>query len=269
MPRHSMRSKLKLPKATTADHVYVYAAVEGSPTALLPAGMPGGAPPQAVALSDDIVLIASHVPAATYNTETIEARLSDLDWVAEAGAAHHAVIDAIADSGLVTLPFRLFTIFSNERRAGEVFTERLPDIRRAFDRVRGRSEWVLRIGKPDPARATRPAPAAAATSGTSFLAAKAAARRDDAARAARVQREAAAAYEALARVAEDTRLKAVDAGGNVLLDAALLVSPEAVDDLKRTLTASAAQLLEDGCAVSLTGPWPPYSFASLEHAAND
>jgi len=263
-----MRSKLKLPKATTAEHVYVYAAVEGTPTALPQAGMPGGAAPHTVPLSDGIALIVSRVPAAAYDAPAIEGRLTDLDWVASAGAAHHAVIDAVADAGVETLPFRLFTIFSTEARAREAFSERLPAILRGFDRVRGRREWVLRIGKPDPSRATAPAQVTPATSGTSFLAAKAAARRDDAARTARVQRDAAAAYEALARLADGARLKEVDPSGNLLIDAALLVSPRAEENLKRTLTASAAQLLDDGCAVSLTGPWPPYSFASLDNTTN-
>ena len=257
-----------MPKATIADHVYVYAAVEGTPPALPAAGMPEGAAPQTLALSDGICLVTSRVPATLYNAAAVESRLSDLDWVSAAGAAHHAVVDAIADAGLVTLPFRLFTIFSTEARAREALAGRRSEIARAFERVRGRSEWVLRIAKPDPARATRTAAVAPASSGTSFLAGKAAARRDDAERAARVQRDAAAAYDALATLADGARRKPVDPGGTLLVDAALLVPPAIVEDLKRALTMAATQLLDDGCAVSLTGPWPPYSFASLEQDAD-
>ena len=263
----SMRSKLKSTKATSADHVYAYAAVEGRPPALPGSGMPDGAPPQIVSLSGGISLVVSRVPAQMYNAESIEARLSDLDWVSHAGAAHHTIVEAVADAGFVVLPFRLFTIFSSEASAREALVERLTAIQRAFDRVRGRSEWVLRIGKPDPSRVTQPANVEA-TSGTSFLASKAKARRDEAARTARVQHDAAAAYEALAKLADAARLKDVEPGGTVLIDAALLVPSDAAEALERALTAAAGQLLDDGCAVSLTGPWPPYSFASLDGPAH-
>ena len=47
-------------------------------------------------------------------------------------------------------------------------------------------------------------------------------------------------------------------------DAALLVPPARVETVRDALTRSAERLLRDGCPVSLTGPWPPYSFASMD-----
>jgi hypothetical protein len=247
------------------DHVYVYCAVEGQASRVPRKGMPDGHAPRTVPVQGAVSLIVSDVPAAIYNAASLEPRLADLDWVAAAGAAHHAVVDHLADTGHVVLPFRLFTIFSNDEVALDTFTRSLPAIRRTFDRVRGRQEWVLRIGKPDPSRvppgAARETPAA---SGTGFLRAKAEARREARARAERVRRDASASFDALARLADAATSRPVDPGGSLLCDGALLVPAARVDAVRQALTRSADRLLRDGCAVSLTGPWPPYSFASLD-----
>lgn len=252
------------------DHLYVYCAVEGPPPMLPAAGMPGGGPPRAVSPDGDVSLIVSTVPASTYNSDTLESRLQDLDWVSVAGAAHHAVVDALADAGATVLPFRLFTVFSREEAAVAMLRRTREAMRRAFDRLRGRQEWVLRIGKPDPARIrSQPVATPVTGSGTSFLQAKAGARREASARAKRVQADAKAAYDQLARLADTATTRAVDPSGRVLLDAAFLVRPDNVAAMREALTRSAERLLADGCPVSLTGPWPPYSFASMDGFASE
>ena len=247
----------------------MYAAAEGSTGSLPTQGMPEGGPPRVVRLDHNISLVLSDVPASQYNARSLESKLSDLDWVAAAGAAHHGVIDALAAQGAVVLPFRLFTIFSSEQKAAATLRETLPAMTRAFDRVRGRQEWVLRIGKPD---AERKPPEQATTSssqsGTSFLAAKAAARRENIERAERIKLDAAASYDALERLADAAKARPVEGSGHLMLDAAFLVHPSRIDALKEALTRAAERLLRDGCAVSLTGPWPPYSFASIETNAD-
>ena len=227
--------------------------------------MPGGHAPRALAIDPSTTLIISNVPAAIYNADAVEARLGDLDWVSAAGAAHHAVIDAIAETGIGVLPFRLFTLFSTEHTALEHIRARRDAMQRAFARVHGKQEWVLKIGKPDPARISAPPPAGArqASSGTSFLQAKADAKREAAARAIRVKEDAAAAFEALEQLADEAHTKSVDPAGNLLLDASFLVPPDRIEAMHETLTRRAERLLLDGCPVSLTGPWPPYSFAGL------
>ena len=71
------------------------------------------------------------------------------------------------------------------------------------------------------------------------------------------------AFEALKTVADETTTRQVEPGLNLILDAALLVKKRSVPALRRALAKAASGLLAEGCVVSLTGPWPPYSFASL------
>ena len=265
MPRPSTTSKSKLPKTRTANLCYVYCAVEGQPTTLPAAGMPDGAPPRLVILDDTVAIVVSDVPAVAYASEALEPRLADLDWVSAAGAAHHLVVDALTAAGHVVVPFRLFTLYSSETKALETLRDSRAALTRVFDRVRGKEEWVLRVAGPDPARieTVTPAPPSPA-SGTNFLQAKANAKREAAARATRVREDTAAAYEALEQLADAARTRPVDGSGNLLLDAAFLVPPSRVDAMRDALTRRAERLLRDGCAVSLTGPWPPYSFAAMD-----
>jgi hypothetical protein len=229
--------------------------------------MPSGHPARALALDDAVTLVACAVPSDVYASETLEPKLSDLDWVAAAGAAHHAVIDALAERGHTVLPFRLFTLFSGDDKAVATLRDSREAMARAFDRVRGKEEWVLRIGRPDPARAAHDvAPPAAKSSGTDFLRGKADAKREAASRSARVKEDAIAAFEALAQLAQAAQTREVDTAGNLVLDAAFLISPSQVTAMRDTLTQRAERLLRDGCPVSLTGPWPPYSFASMDTA---
>jgi hypothetical protein len=259
-----------LPTTKRADLIYVYAAVEGTALPRLGVSMPGGTSPRTLRLQDAGALVVSDVPAATYAPEALEPRLSDLDWVGAAGAAHHAVVEAIADAGGVVLPVRLFTIFSSEAVAVSTMVALRDAMRRAFERIRGKQEWVLRIGQPEAGRMQAPADEAASrVSGTSFLKAKADARRDTALRGERTRAEAAACYHALRELAQEASMRTVSPSGNLLLDAAFLVSPPHVESLKETLAEAARRLLADGCPVSFTGPWPPYSFASLDTPAHD
>jgi hypothetical protein len=226
--------------------------------------MPGGGAPRIVALDDSAALIVADVPSSTYDAQPLEPRLGDLDWVGEAGAAHHAVVEAIADRHLATVPCRLFTIFSSEATALATFRHARLALDAVFARVRDREEWVLRIGRPDPARAERLAAGDRSRSGKGFLEAKSQARRETTARAERARIEADATRSALEALADATSVRPVDPNGSLLVDAAFLVEPSRVDAMKDRLMQVAAQLLKDGCPVSLTGPWPPYSFAAMD-----
>jgi hypothetical protein len=133
-------------------------------------------------------------------------------------------------------------------------------------RVGGKSEYVLRIGLPEPARTTEHASDGAApttTSGTSFLAQKAAARRSAAVRGARVRAGAEDVFARLSAKAIESNRRPPEASTGLLLDAAFLVGSEHLEAFKRELSTAAESLLRDGCRVSLTGPWPPYSFVDL------
>ena len=240
--------------------------MEGTLASLPTEGMPDGSAPRPVPLDTRIHVVVSDVPSSIYSAETLEARLADLEWVSRAGAAHHSVVDSIATAGVPILPFRLFTIFSNEKVATATLRDKRAAMRGAFQRVRGRQEWVLRIGKPERSRAEDGPGTSASTraSGTNFLQGKVDARREAAARATRAHTDAVAAAAALEPLADRAKTRPVDPAGNLLIDAAFLLPESRVEQAQRVLIDRSAGLLREGCSVSFTGPWPPYSFASME-----
>jgi len=54
------------------------------------------------------------------------------------------------------------------------------------------------------------------------------------------------------------------AGSSLLLDVAYLVRPRDEEAFTAAVTRLGTELRGDGLALETTGPWPPYSFASLD-----
>jgi len=112
---------------------------------------------------------------------------------------------------------------------------------------------------PDAAKSTRRKPA----SGTAYLMARAAqpgtvtTATPDAKRAAR-------ALVADLKACADRIVARPSEAAHVLYDGALLVSREREADLGHVVRQWGSRLAPVGCRVSLTGPWPPYSFVSLD-----
>ena len=139
-------------------------------------------------------------------------------------------------------------------------------ITKALAGVTGRDEWVLRVGPPDPSVMTSKTDAAARArlvTGTGFLQRKAAATRERSERVARVRSETAKVYAALEPLAERALARDVPPGLALLLDAAFLIERRRMSLFRQTLARTAQPLLDAGCKVSLTGPWPAYSFAAI------
>jgi len=263
-------ARVATPPGPSASLIYVYAAVAGQPSARAIARLgplPGGGSPRLLTIDPKLSIAVTDVPADIYNRDAIEQRLSDLDWVGACGAAHHAVSDALFETHLV-VPLRLFTLFASEARAVAALRRLRPRILKAFARLQGRKEFVLRVGRPDATRIDTAAAASAApdatATGTGFLRAKATSRREATERNTRVSESVSDVFDQLSAVAVDTRTRTAAPGTNLLLDAAFLVNTRQSAAFRRTLTRAAASLLRDGCPVSLTGPWPPYSFAAAD-----
>lgn len=217
--------------------------------------MPKGGTPRLLDLGDGLWVLVSTVPGKEY-----ESGLSDVEWLAECGVAHHEVIArAAAKHGVA--PFRLLTLFRSDDRVIAEVTRLRSRIERALDRVNDRREWVVRVAavsqRGTSIRRQR------ASSGTSYLMERASqpvARPIASADARRVARALVAALKAYA----DRVVQRPSEAAHVLYDGALLVSREREHDLGNVVRQWAPRLAPVGCRVSLTGPWPPYSFVNLD-----
>ena len=253
--------------AATATYVYCVVAAPRAPRrARSPAGLPGAGRVRLLDLDRGLYLVAADVPLARYGEAAIERGLSDLDWVSRAAVAHEAVVESFIDATAV-LPMKLFTIFNNDARAIEHVRADRSRLDALVKRLANHHEWGIRVVLDR----TGAAKAAASTrekmpsrSGSAYLSKKKA-QRDAAIELADRARDAVAAlYDRLAAASRVARRRTASElpaqGGSLLLDAAFLV-PRSRSKTFRTLAAREARALsKHGYGLTLTGPWPPYTF---------
>jgi hypothetical protein len=206
-------------------------------------------------------LVVSDVPLNRYGEAALNAKLADLSWVSRVAVAHEAVVESfLAAAALV--PMKLFTIFADDARALRRLEAQGDRIDAALRRVRGRIELGVRVmldRQPQPAsRARLPA------SGAAYLAGKKSQRDRRAELAVNAKAVVGGLYDDLSQLAsEAARRTAAELpvrGGPLLLDAAFLVPRTRAARFRRTVARKAKALAADGYHVTLTGPWPAYSF---------
>jgi hypothetical protein len=246
---------------------YVYCLVAASRRPLLtrvPPGLPGMARVRLLDVSRGRFLAVADAPLDRYGEEAINRGLSDIDWVARAAVAHESVVESFIEASAV-LPMKLFTIFTSDERALEHMRRDAPRVDGLLRRVANHHEWGVRVVL-DRARA---APAArkdrpAVASGKGYLAQKKI-QRDAAAELARHARDTAAdLFDRLSKQSGLARRRAASElpvqGGPLVLDAAFLVPTRRTVRFRSLAAREARALARRGYQLTLTGPWPPYSF---------
>lgn len=228
---------------------------------------------------DGLTAIVSELPAALYTADRINARLDDLQWVAERGLAHEHVVAWFVDHGEI-IPASLFTLYSSRAALLDALRPRREAVQSQLERLGGRREWDLKVAYhreelvrhaasvSGEVRALDEAIAAAAP-GKRFLLER---KRDDL-----VKRElGAAARDVAGQLLEEAKAHVEDvvpltlprtaAELPVVLAAALLVPREREEALRVLVEQRATALERIGFSVELTGPWAAYRF--LESLAN-
>jgi hypothetical protein len=244
--------------------VYLYAVTDAdAPDPAVAAGV-DGAPVRRV-VAGRLAAVVSTVDAVRFGEEALQRSLEDLRWLEATARAHHAVVGAVAENGPVA-PVRLATVYLDDERVAALLDERAAAFAAALDRVRGRVEWGVKGFATPAAAAAEPEPEPSGGPGASYLKRRLA-QRD---RATRGQEAAFAAAEeahrALAAAAlahrtyqpQDRRL--TGRSEEMVLNAAYLVDADGGDALRLLVEERSTGAV----ALELTGPWAPYSFATLE-----
>lgn len=221
-----------------------------------------------------LVAVVGQVDLDEFGEEGLRRNLEDLRWLESVATAHDRVARLVAERAPTT-PLRLATVFLTEERLRDRLDEWHDAAERALDRVEGRSEWSVK-GYADPDAVSdqaedEPVPDGLGAGRAYLLKRRAATRRQE-----QVVRELAETaermHESLASVsvagrrlpAQDRRLTGHT--GEMVLNGTYLVENyraadfrEAVESLPESLGGQSVRV-----RVELAGPWPPYSFASLE-----
>jgi hypothetical protein len=229
--------------------------------------LPGMGPVRLLEVDRNLWLVVADAPLDRYGEETINRKLSDLDWVSRAAVAHEAVVESFIDQRAV-LPMKLFTIFTSDDRA----LDQVRGDRRRVDalvkRVANHVEWGVRVAhlrrETKPAGLRRASASKAGRTGQSYLSQKKAQRDAVVELAERARETVATLYDRLA--ARSTLAKRRMASelpaqsGPILLDGAFLVQRSRATAFRALVAREARRLGRLGYHVTMSGPWPPYTF---------
>ena len=265
---------------------YLYAIARGLDADAV-VGVPGldGGPVETVE-HRGLTAVVSTVDLAEYGEEGLRRNLEDLSWLEKVARGHDTVIHAVAGAA-ATAPLRMATICLDDDGVRARLDEWHDALESALDRVEGRAEWAVKAyaragagaGPAAGGAAGDAGPAAggsedqeAGTSGKgaglAYLQRKKDQARQQAQSHERAMQVAEEVHHALAarcvasrRLApQDPRLTGHE--GVMTLNGAYLVEESGGDAFAAAVQELAAMYPE--AHLTVAGPWPPYSFASLE-----
>ncbi|TCC54952.1 GvpL/GvpF family gas vesicle protein [Kribbella pittospori] len=224
----------------------------------------------------DLVAIVSTVDLEEFGESGLRRNLENLTWLENTARCHDEVIRRSVDAGLALAPFRLATIYRCDQSVRDRIDDLHDNLVAALDRVEGRSEWSVKaysrpveaIGKTSPGRQPSSVDESAMGAGVAYLNRRRAeldtqaqATEQAAVSADRLYGEVAAHAEASRRLpSQDQRLsgrtETMALNGTFLVDA-----DRALEFCGFVNGASDRYPALD---IEVDGPWPPYSFATLE-----
>lgn len=218
---------------------------------------------------DGLVAVVSEVDLDEFGEDGLRRNLEDLAWLETVALAHDRVTRLVAERA-PTAPLRLATVFRGEDSLREQLTQWHDSAELALDRIEGRSEWSVKVYVDPQARvaAEESESAEGVGAGKAYLLRR---------RAATQRREVLAQQDAEVADAIHASLEAgVVAGrrltpqdrrltghtGEMVLNGAYLVDQDRADAFKDLVERTTGE--HPGVRVEVGGPWPPYSFASLD-----
>ena len=250
--------------------VWVYAVSASAREDQLPAGVSGAA--VRLIPGPGLSALVSDVPRSQFDDAALRRNLEDLDWLEATARAHHKVIEAAAELG-PAIPMRLATVFRDDEGVKTFLAGHEEAFRACFAQISGRMEWGV---KAFAVPAERPAPADAgqdqAPSGAAYLQR----RRSQISEAQDLRRAAAAeadgVHQALSRLAvladlhrpQDPQLSGDRA--TMVLNGTYLVDEKVAGRFAAAVQEAGRE--HPALRLELTGPWPPYSFATFETGTN-
>jgi hypothetical protein len=245
---------------------YIYAAGRGIILASLDGLCGLRDAPLRVVRHRELDAVVSSVDLDEFGEDALRRHLEDLTWLEQVARRHDEVIRAVwLATGLIA-PFRLATICRSDDSVRDRLERRYDDLVLALDRVDGRSEWSVKAFLP--AEPPVPDSETGASTGTAYLlrrrrqlAQKQQAAVDAETVAQEIHHEIAASAEACRRLPPQDRQLTGYADPMILNGSYLVDDRDAttfrsvVDDLVRRRPA---------VRLAVDGPWPPYSFTTLE-----
>jgi hypothetical protein len=253
--------------------LYCYALTRGLEPDVLTWCLGIGEAPLRLVDGDGLAAVVSEVDLEEFGEEGLRRNLEDLGWLETVATAHDRVTRHVAER-TPTAPLRLATVFLGEETLRAQLAQWRERAVRTLDRIEGREEWSVKAYADPAARsAAQEEPASSDEgmgAGKAYLLKRRAATQQREAQAQADSELAARMHETLTRAAvagrrlapQDRRL--TQHVGEMILNGSYLLDRAQVASFKQTVEGLGSE--HGHVRVELAGPWPPYSFASLDES---
>lgn len=216
----------------------------------------------------NLAAVVGEVEVGEFEGDALEQNVARPGWLEEKVRAHESVLEELVNTTTV-VPMRFGSIFSSAGALTRMLLDRAGALEAALDRVRGRSEWGVKlhwdVGGVHAAMAQGAGPS---LSGRDYLMRKSEQQkaRDSALRtAAAIGLDVHTALSEVADAATQMAIRGGQSGSLALLNGAYLVR-----DGKRDVFMRRVEDLQETYGgdyiFEVTGPWPPYNFTSADVA---
>jgi len=213
------------------------------------------------------------VDAVEYSQAVIDARSKDVEWLGAIGYRHQAVVSALMRGGTV-IPLRAFTLFANETSLrGHLLAEE-KKFSTILDRLDGKQEWTLRIEfdpqqwndalvrRVDSLRKIADEMEQAPSGKAYLLRKKLDEEKKRASRDAEQQVVTEVENAVMQKLACDTVAESRLQRGGGFPQINVLLNRDEESRLQELRDELSRRYEADGVTLALTGPWPPYTFAT-------
>ena len=226
----------------------------------------------------DLAAAVTDVPAEEFDEEPLNANVRDLGWLGPRAVAHQEVNSQLHEQSEAIVPLAFGTVFRDDERVQHMLSQSGAALHHRLEAVRGCAEWVVALhrlrplGLEDVAAASpkiaelRDQIAATSPGRAHLLRQRLVQLEREEAR--RVESEAAEElFAELRKVVVDAFSEPLpgDAVERPLLRASVLVRRAEDERFIAEVDRLRTRWPEPSYRLLLTGPWPPYRFAGLEH----
>lgn len=214
-----------------------------------------------------VCALVSRVSLEQFEEQPLREHLADMRWIEQTARRHQQVLDAVIEQ-CTPLPMRLCTLYSDEDGLRRMLDRRQHDLSAALSELRGKLEWGVQIFAAPERAAAKASPPSGNASGTSYLQQKLAARRAAQQADAGLDAICERLHGELCAVALACRLGAPQRAEvsrrqmPMIMNGFYLVPNQQRERFCRRAGELHDEVAEQGLALQLTGPWPPYNFVT-------
>jgi hypothetical protein len=217
------------------------------------------------------------VDLRAYSQQAVDAHSGDIEWLGAIGYRHQAVMQALMTGGTV-IPLRAFSLFGSRQMVEAQLRSGRDQFTKVLERLDGKQEWTLRIEfepqKWNEALVARVGSLRsiageidAAGPGKGFLLKKKLdEERKKASRDAELQVVGEIEKEIMSKLSCETVAESRQQREGAFPQINVLLNRDEEAKLQELHRSLADRYASDGITLAVSGPWPPYTFASVTNA---